>query len=180
MVFFYQSLEPVPVNSTAVFPGNQVSNLLDIPVESVLLLFRDKSHTWFVALPLRTPMVRVDGQLARGLYVHTTDIPDTEIDPSKIRHVVFRRCLSDKCCYFHVYILLSLSFQQVFVSCHHLSSGNAGRPCCLPRGLTWRLSGWGPEPAGTGCLQKSCVPCGYWPPRTRVSARYCSRACQEW
>lgn len=34
-------------------------------------------------------MVRVDGQLARGLYVHTTDIPDTEIDPGKIRHVVF-------------------------------------------------------------------------------------------
>lgn len=40
MVFFYQSLEPVPVNSTAVFPGDQVGNLLDILVESVLLLFR--------------------------------------------------------------------------------------------------------------------------------------------
>lgn len=57
-------------------------------------------------------MVRVDGQLARRPLVHTTDIPDTEIDPGKIIVTLF---LAD------VFLINAVTFMYISSLVYHFN-----------------------------------------------------------
>ena len=108
VVFLYQPLEPAAVHSPVVLFCDEMGDLLHVLVEVHLLLLRYQGHAGLVALPFRTPVVGVDGQLARGLDVHAADVPDTEIDPCLVGDVVLGGGLSDECGHFHIYVLLSV------------------------------------------------------------------------
>ena len=108
VVFLYQPLEPAAVHAPVVLFRYEVGDLLHVLVEGHLLLLRHQSHAGFVALPLRTPVVGVDGQFARGLDVHAADVPYTEIDPCLVGDVVLGGGLSDECGHFHMYVLFSV------------------------------------------------------------------------
>ena len=107
VVFLYQAFEPVAVHATVVLFRYEVGDLLHVLVEGHLLLLRHQSHAGLVALPLRAPVVGVDGQFACGLDVHTADVTDTEIDPCLVGDVVLGSGLPDECGHFHMYVLLS-------------------------------------------------------------------------
>jgi len=102
VVFLYQAFEPVAVHAPVVLFRYEVGDLLHVLVEGHLLLLRHQSHAGLVALPFRAPVVGIDGQFARGLDVHSADVPDTEIDPCLVCYVVLGGGLSDECGHFHI------------------------------------------------------------------------------